>query len=58
MTQYDTILKTISTEVFLAEELLVLLEISTQIVSLLEVLSYIVFLQAFFELLSILTLVF
>ncbi len=58
MTQYDTILKTISTEVFLAEGLLVLLEISTQIVSLLEVLSYIVFLQAFFELLSILTLVF
>ena len=58
MTQYDTILKAISTEVFLAEGLLVLLEISTQIVLLLDVLSYIVFLQVFFELLSILTLVF
>ncbi len=52
------ILKTISTEVFLAEELLVLLKISMQIVLLFDVLSYIVFLQAFFELLSILTLVF
>ncbi len=58
MTQYGMILKTISTKVFLAEELLVLLEISTQIVLLLDVLSYIVFLQMFFELLSILTLVF
>jgi len=58
MTQYDTILKTISIKVFLAEELLVLLKISTQIVLLLDVLSYIVFLQVFFELLSILTLVF
>ncbi len=58
MTQYDMILKAINTKVFLAEELLVLLKISMQIVSLFDVLSYIVFLQAFFELLSILTLVF
>ncbi len=58
MTQYDTILKTISMKVFLAEELLVLLKISMQIVLLLDVLSYIVFLQVFFELLSILTLIF
>jgi len=58
MTQYDVILKAISTKVFLAEELLVLLEICTQIVLLLDILSYIVFLQTFFELLSILTLIF
>jgi len=58
MTQYDAILKAISTKVFLAEELLVLLEICTQIVSLLDILLYIVFLQAFFELLSISALIF
>ncbi len=53
MTQYDAILKAISTKVFLAEELLVLLEIYMQIVLLLDILLYIVFLQMFFKLLSI-----
>ncbi len=58
MTQYDAILKAISTKVFLAEELLVLLEICMQIVLLLDILPYIVFLQVFFELLSISALIF
>jgi len=58
MTQYDVILKAISIKVFLAEELLVLLEICTQIVLLLDILPYIVFLQTFFELLSISALIF
>ncbi len=58
MTQYGAILKAVSTKVFLAEGLLVLLKISMQIVSLLDVLLCIVFLQAFFELLSISALIF
>jgi len=51
-------LKAISTKVFLAEELLVLLKICMQIVLLLDILLYIVFLQTFFELLSISALIF